>query len=97
MLLPEDDVLIGAVERPLAADAPLQGAPNTSADLGMAAPHLVKNGNRPEPWHALEERHDLAVPNRRQRILPPAMTRRFLLRREPRVLLNAIRGCRAER
>src|SRR6266704_7013071 len=89
MLLSEDDVLLGAVQRPPGTDAPLQRAPDTSADLGMAAPDLIENGDRPQPRNALEQRHHLAVPNRGQRILPPAPARRSLLRREPGVLLNA--------
>jgi hypothetical protein len=46
MLLPEDNVPFGSVERPPAADAPLQGTADTDADLGMAAPDLVENGHR---------------------------------------------------
>ena len=63
MLLPEDDVLLGAVERPPGADAPLQRTPNAGADLGMAPPDLVENGDRPQARGALEQRHHLAVPN----------------------------------
>jgi hypothetical protein len=47
MLLPEDDVLLGPVQRPPGADAPLQRAADTGVDLRMAAPDLVKNGHRP--------------------------------------------------
>src|SRR5207237_7034244 len=43
---------------------------DTSADLGMAAPDLVENGDRPQPRNALEQRHHLAVPNRDQREEP---------------------------
>ncbi len=96
MLLPEDDVLLGAVQRPPGADAPLQRAANTGADLGMAAPDLVENGDRPQARGALEQRHHLAVPNRSQRIAPSAAARRFLLRREPWILLDAIGGGGAE-
>src|SRR5882762_3678615 len=96
MLLSEDDVLLGAVQRPPGTDAPLQRAADTSADLGMAAPDLIKNGDRPQPRNALEQRHHLAVPNRGQRILPPAPARRSLLRRELEVLLKAIGSGSAE-
>jgi hypothetical protein len=47
VLLPEDDVLFGAVERPPGADAPLQGAPDAGSDLGMAPSDLVENGDWP--------------------------------------------------
>src|SRR5215467_10021006 len=42
MLLPKNDVTLGPVERPPAADAPLQGTADTGADLGMATPDLVE-------------------------------------------------------
>src|SRR5947209_17135945 len=96
MLLPEDDVLLGPVQRPPGADATLQRAADTGADLGMAAPDLVENSDGPQARNALEQRHHLAIPNRCQRILPPAPARRSLLRREPGVLLNAIGGRGAE-
>jgi hypothetical protein len=79
MLLPEDDVLLGSVQRPPGADAPLERAADTGADLGMAAPDLVENGDRPQARNAFEQRHYLAVPNRSQRILPPPPARRSLL------------------
>jgi hypothetical protein len=96
MLLSEDDITIGAVERPPAPDAALQRAPDTGANFGMAASDLVKNSDWPQARHAPEKRHDLAIPNRRQRILPAPPARRFLLRRKPRILFNAISGRRAE-
>src|SRR5947208_5245282 len=64
VLLPEDDVPLGPVQRPPGADAPLQRAADTGADLGMAAPDLVENGDRPQARNALEQRHYLAIPNR---------------------------------
>ncbi len=83
MVLPENDVPLGTVQRPPGADAPLQRAPDTGANLAMAAPDLVENGDRPQARGALEQRHHLAVPNRGQRVRPPAVARRFLLRRQP--------------
>src|SRR6266851_657139 len=40
--------------------------------------------------------HDLAVPNLGQWVRPPAASRRFLLRRQPRIILDAVAGCPAE-
>src|ERR1700757_5143891 len=96
MLLPEDDVLLGPMERPPRADAPLQRAANTGADLRMAAPDLVEYGHRPQAWGALQQRHYLAVPNLSQRIATSAATRRFLLRRQPWILFDTIAGGGAE-
>src|ERR1041385_9135808 len=47
MLLPEDDVLLGAIERPPGADAPLQGTAEAGTDLGMTPADLVEDGDRP--------------------------------------------------
>jgi len=96
MALPEDDVLLGAVQRPPGTDAPLQGAANTGADLRMAAPDLVENGHRPQAWGAFQQGHYLAVPNLSQRIATSATARRFLLRRQPWILFDAIGGGGAE-
>src|SRR6516164_9551379 len=95
-LLPEDNVLLDPVQRPPGTDAPLQRATNTAADLGMAAPDLVENRHRPQAWGALQQRHDLAVPNLSQRIATAAATRRFLLRRQPRIMFDTISGGGAE-
>src|SRR5499427_5472975 len=92
MLLPEDDVLLGPVEGPPAADAPLQGPADPATDLGVTAPDLVENGHRPQARRALQQRHHLAVPNRSQQVRPSADARRFLLRGQPWILFYAIGG-----
>ena len=96
MLLPENDVLFDAVERPPGADAPFQSAPHAGVDLGMAPAHLVENGDRPQARGALKQRHHLAVPDRGKRIAPATDARRLLLRGKSRILLDAIGGGRAE-
>src|ERR1700737_5216563 len=78
MLLPEDDVLLGPVQRPPGADASLQGAADTGVNLGMAALDLVENGHRPQAWRTLQQRHHLAVPYQSQRISSPPAARRSL-------------------
>jgi len=90
MLLPEDHVSRSPVERPPAADMPLQGAADTDADLGIAASDLVENGHWPQAGFALQQRHHLTVPNRNQRISPSPAPRRFLLRRQSRILFDTI-------
>src|SRR5215831_16549408 len=92
MVLPKDDVLLGPVEGPPAADAPLQGPADPATDLGVTAPDLVENGYRPQARRALQQRHHLAVPNRSQRVRSSADARRFLLRGEPWILFYAIGG-----
>jgi len=96
MLLPKDHILLGTMERSPSPDAPLQRAADAGADLRVAAPDLVENGDRPQSRTAPQERHHLAVPNRGQWILSSPTSRRFLLRWQSRVLLDAIGGGGAE-
>ena len=46
---------------------------------------------------AFEHRHDVAIPHSRERIRATAAARGRLLRRQPRVDLNLVRGCFAQR
>src|ERR1700751_5278701 len=71
-------------------------AANTGVDLRMATPDLVEYAPRPQAGGALQQRHYLAVPNLTQRIAPSAAARRSLLRRQPRILFDAIGGGGAE-
>jgi hypothetical protein len=96
MLLPEDHILLGTVERPPGSDTPLQRTADTGADLRVAATDLVENGNRPQPRDTLKQGHHLAIPDRGQRVSSPPAPRRFLLRRQPGVLFDAIGGGDAE-
>ena len=96
MILPEDDVLLGPIQRAPGADATLQGAPYAGADLGVTPTNLVENRDRPQTRSALQQLHHLAVPNRGQRISPAAEAWRLFLCREPGVLLDAIGGRGAE-
>jgi len=64
--------------------------------IQAAAAQLVEHGDRPQPGGALLQRHNLAVPHPGQRIAPAAFARRLLLRRQPRVLLDAVGGRGAE-
>ena len=96
MLLAEDYILFGSDERSPRAHAPLQRAPNARGDLGMAPPDFFEHRNRPNAGGRLQDRHNFAVPNLRQRIRPPSTTRRFLLRGQPRIILNPVAGCLAE-
>ena len=48
MHLPEDDLLLFAMDGAPDADAPLQGAANAAAQFGMAPDHLLEDGDRPK-------------------------------------------------
>src|ERR1700693_1570427 len=88
--------LLGPDQRSPRANAPLQRAPDAGGDLGMAPPDLFEHGNSPNARSRLQDRHNLAVPNIGQWVRPPPATRGFLLRGQPRIILNPIAGCPAE-
>ncbi len=96
VILAKDDVAVIAVQRPPGADATLKGAADAWADLRVTATDLVKNGDRSQAGSTLQQRHDLAVPDRGQRIPPPAAAWRPLLGWQPMVVLDAICGRGAE-
>jgi hypothetical protein len=79
VLLAEDHLPIGTMQRPPGANTPLQRAPDAGADLGMPAPDLVEDGDRPQARDTLEQRHHLAVPNATQRVGSPPAARRLPL------------------
>ena len=62
----------------------------------MAPPDLFEHRNSPNAGSRLQDRHNLAVPNIGQWVRPPPATRRFLLRGQPRIILNPVAGCPAE-
>src|SRR4029077_14833139 len=86
----------GPNQRSPRAHAPLQRAPNAGADLRMAPPYLFEHRNSPNAGSRLQDRHNLTVPTLGQWVRPPPATRRFLLRRQPRIILDAEAGCPAE-
>ena len=86
----------GAVQRAPLADAPLQRPPDPGAELGMPAQQLLEDGDRPQARARLQHRHDLGVEDVGQRIGPPPLARRALLRGRSRVLRDAVAGGGAE-
>ena len=68
-------------------------APNS----GWRRTDLLEDGDRPQARARLfKHRHDLAVPDGGQRIGSAPLARRFLLRRQSRILLDAVGGGGAE-
>src|SRR5271163_285256 len=96
VLLTEDHVLLGADQGSPPAHAPFQRAPNASADLRMTSPDLVEHRNGPNARSRLQDWHNLAIPNLGQWVRAPAAPRRFPLRWQPRIILDAVAGCPAE-
>jgi hypothetical protein len=83
VLLAEDHIALGTVERPPAGHAPLQGPPHTGGQLGMPPANLLENRHHPQLGCHLQHRHDLALPHGGERVGTTAAARRLLLRRQP--------------
>jgi len=66
MVLAEDHILLRPVLRLQGANAAFQSAPDACRQCGMAAEHLVEQGDRPQPWRRREHRHDLGFPDHGQ-------------------------------
>ena len=96
MLLPEDDVLFWAGQCPPTPHTPFQRASDARADLGMAAPYLIENRNGADTRGRCQDRDDLAIPNIGKRVGPSPATRRLLLGRQERIILDPVAGRRAE-
>ena len=73
--LTENDLLLRAVEGTPGSDPALEGAADAGAELGMAADHLLEDGNRPQARGGLEEWDDLTVPDGMERIRAPRRPR----------------------
>jgi hypothetical protein len=96
MLLPEDDVLFRAGQRPPSPHAPFQRASDAGADLGMAPPYLFQNRNGADARGRLQDRDDLAIPNIGKRVGPSSATRHLLPGWQARIIFDPVAGRRAE-
>ena len=94
--LAEHHLLLRPEQRPPGADPALHGPAHAIAQLGVATPDLLEDRHRPKSRRRLQQRDDLAVPDRRERIGAPAVPRRRLPRWQARILLKAIRAGGAE-
>jgi len=81
VLLAEDYVLLRPIERSPRADAPLQRAADVHVEIGMPPAQLIQNADHADARRCHQDRHDLAVPVRRQWIGPSPASRILLLRR----------------
>jgi hypothetical protein len=94
--LAEDHLPLGPVQRAPLADAALERPPDPRAEFRVPAEQLLEDGDRPEARVRLQHRHDLSVEHGRQRIGPPPLARRALLRGQARVMRDTIAGGGAE-
>jgi hypothetical protein len=95
-LLPEDNVLFWAGQRPPTPHAPFQRAPDAGADLGVAAPYLFEDRNGADAGGRLQDGDDLAIPNTGKRVGPAPAARRLLPGWQARIILDPVAGRCAE-
>ena len=70
MILAEDHLARRTGHRLPVADPPLQRAADADREVGMATAQLLEQRHRPQARGGLQHRHDLAVPDRGQRVGP---------------------------
>jgi hypothetical protein len=95
--LPKDDLLVLPVHRAPATDAPLQRTADPATEVGVAPEHLLEDGDCTQPRRSLQQRHDLRLEDGNQGIWPAPFPRRLLLRRQARILLDAVCSGDADR
>ena len=96
VLLAEDHIQIGAMERPPGPHPPFQRPAHAGADLRVPATDLVEHRDRTQPRCGLQHRDDLAVPDAGKRIGPTPAPGRLLPRWQSSVVLDPIGGGSAE-
>jgi len=92
VLLAEHHVPAGAVERPPVRDAALQGPAHAHGEFGMPAADLLEDRDRTDAGRGLDHRHDLTLPYAGKRVGPAAPAGTGLLRWQPRIGFDPVRG-----
>ncbi len=88
----KDHLLFGTVLNTPYAYPPLQRAPNTRAQIWVAAQKFLEDRNRPQTRGRLQHREHLSVENIRKRVWATPATLSLLLGRQDRIGLQAIAG-----
>ena len=92
VFLAEHHIPTGTVKRTPSRDAALQGPTHAHGEIGMPTADLLEDRDRTDTGRSLKHRHDLAFPYSGKRVGPAAPTGRGLLRWQPRIGFNPIRG-----
>ena len=96
VLLAEHDLLLRPVQRPPAADAPLQRAADAGAHVRMAAQHLLEDRHRAQSRRRGQHRQDLVLPDPGKGVGSPPLTGFARLGRRSWIGLDPIGGRGAE-
>ena len=95
--LPEDDLLLVAMDGSPRSDPTLQGAADAGAEFGVASDHLLEDGDRSKAGRGLQHRHDLRLEDGSQRVRATPLPNPLPPRGQAGMLLEAIGAGRAER
>jgi hypothetical protein len=96
VLLAEDHVALGAIERPPLRDTTLQRTAHGRPDLGVTTAELLEDRHRAQAGSSLQHRHNLGFPHAGERVGTSAGAGLCLLRRQPRIGFDPIHGGGAE-
>jgi hypothetical protein len=96
MFLPEDHIPLRTVQRLPQAHAALQRAAQLSGELGMAPLHLKQHTDRPQSRCGPQHRHDLALPEARERVRTAPATWRAVLPGHPGIDIEPPAGTGAK-
>jgi len=78
------------MQRTPCADPPFERSTNAGVELRVTPPQLVEYRHRPDARRRLEQRDDLGLEDIGQWVGPAAGARRLLVRRQPRVMPEAV-------
>lgn len=88
VLLAEDHLTLGPVQRLPAADTPLKRPPDARRQLGMPTQHLLIHRERTQAGRSLQHWHDFGLPNRGQGIGSPPAAWGLFLGRKPGIAVK---------
>ena len=92
VVLAEHHIPAGAVERTPSRDAALQSPTHAHGEIRMPTADLLQDRYRTNTGRGLKHRHDLALPHAGKRVGPAAPTGLGLVRWQPRIGFDPIRG-----
>jgi hypothetical protein len=92
VLLAKHHIAARAVKCSPLGDAALQGAAHRGGEFGTATADLLEDRHRPDRRCRLQHRHDLGLPHAGKRVGTAAPTGLGLLRWQPRIGFDPIRG-----
>ena len=97
MILPENDILLLAMDGAPCANPPLQCPANTFTQFRVTPDHFFEDSDGTDAWGCPQHRHDVGIKNIAEWVGTAPLPGRLLLRRQAWVLVDAVSRGRADR